>query len=128
MLPDRRNENEAMATPMMTARSTGSINVVKTRSRASNARRTTPTGACVHREVLNRLAIDRKLSPREQEIFALLTLGLSGKAIASELSCSHATVRTLQVRIQRKFECHSGPELLASVLGELLVIVNKLTT
>ena len=108
--------------------STGSINVVNTRGTASSATRIMPAGACIDSEVLSRLAIDRKLSPRERQVFALLTMGLSGKAIANELSCSHATVRTLQARIQRKFECHSGSELLASVLRELLTIVNKLTT
>ena len=127
MHPDSRNENEAMSNPLITARSTESIDVVRTRS-GPNASPGTSPRACIHRDVLRRLAIERKLSPREQQIFALLTRGLSGKAIASELNCSHATVRTLQVRIQRKFACHSSPELLASVLEELLVIVNKLTT
>jgi DNA-binding NarL/FixJ family response regulator len=128
MLPDSRNENEGMSNLVITARSEESIDVVRTRTSVPNASPRTSPGACVHRDVLSRLAIERKLSPREQQIFALLTRGLSGKAIASELNCSHATVRTLQVRIQRKFECHSSPELLASVLDKLLVIVNKLTT
>ena len=84
--------------------------------------------SCVRRDVLSQLAIDRKLSPREQQVFALTVLGLSGKTIAHELGCSHPTVRTLQSRIQRKFDCHSVVELLASVLRELASIVNNKTT
>jgi DNA-binding NarL/FixJ family response regulator len=51
------------------------------------------------------------LSPREREVLKLIASGLSGKAIARELSISPKTVETHRVRLMTKLNLHSVAEL-----------------
>ncbi|MEO7271058.1 MAG: LuxR C-terminal-related transcriptional regulator [Vicinamibacterales bacterium] len=53
-----------------------------------------------------------RLSPREQQVCALATLGRSNKLIAYELGLAHSTVRVLLTRVYAKFGVTTRPELI----------------
>jgi DNA-binding NarL/FixJ family response regulator len=55
------------------------------------------------------------LTPREQEIAALVAQGMTNRRIASELVLSEHTVATHVRRILKKLELHSRAELAARV-------------
>jgi DNA-binding NarL/FixJ family response regulator len=55
------------------------------------------------------------LTPREQEISALVAQGMTNRRIASELVLSEHTVATHVRRILKKLELHSRTELAARV-------------
>jgi RNA polymerase sigma factor (sigma-70 family) len=59
-----------------------------------------------------------RLTPREQEVMALVIIGKSNKEIAKQLAISHRTVETHRARIMEKMATKSLPELitLASAL------------
>ena len=59
-----------------------------------------------------------RLTPREQEVMALVITGKSNKEIAKQLAISHRTVETHRARIMEKMATKSLPELitLASAL------------
>lgn len=61
------------------------------------------------------------LSPREREIFELLTRGYSQEQIGTELSISAKTVDTHQTRVFRKLHVHSRFELLRFAFRHHLV-------
>jgi DNA-binding NarL/FixJ family response regulator len=52
------------------------------------------------------------LSPREQEIFALVARGFSSEAIGAELRISVKTVETHRAHINRKLGLHSTAEII----------------
>ncbi|MFI5303621.1 MAG: LuxR C-terminal-related transcriptional regulator [Nitrospiria bacterium] len=58
------------------------------------------------------------LSPRETEVFQLLTQGYGTQVIAEMLHLSPTTVRTHVQRILKKLQVHSMLEAVALVLGE----------
>jgi two-component system response regulator FixJ len=68
------------------------------------------------RLVLSRFA---HLTPREQEVMALVIVGKSNKEIARELAISPRTVETHRARIMEKMEADSLPDLvtLAALCG-----------
>ena len=59
------------------------------------------------------------LSPREREIFALLSTGHTAEAIANELSISANTVRTHVHNIYGKLDVHSRQELIDLVKSHI---------
>lgn len=60
--------------------------------------------------VINRFV---HLTPREQEVMALVVGGKSNKEIARQLAISHRTVETHRARIMEKMAANSLPELVA---------------
>ena len=59
------------------------------------------------------------LSPRERDIFALLSTGHTAEAIANELSISANTVRTHVHNIYGKLDVHSRQELIDLVKSHI---------
>jgi len=59
-------------------------------------------------EAHRRLAV---LTSREREVFDLLVIGLSTKAIANELGVSPRTIEVHRARVFEKLQAHSLPEL-----------------
>lgn len=57
------------------------------------------------------------LTPREQEILALMIRGLDNRAVADCLSISYATVRTHVRKILEKLEARSQLEVVAKAVG-----------
>lgn len=53
----------------------------------------------------------RLLSPREQEVFALVVAGRLNKQIAAELSVSEITVKVHRAQVMRKMQADSLPDL-----------------
>ena len=57
------------------------------------------------------------LSPREREVAALLSKGMTAKAIGKVLGISHRTVEIHRGRLLRKYDCHSTAELIIKLAG-----------
>lgn len=58
------------------------------------------------------------LSPREQEVLALLAKGLISKEIADQLGISCWTVETYVAGIYKKLHVHSRTQAVAKYLGK----------
>lgn len=55
----------------------------------------------------------RDLSPREQQVLALVAEGLPNRLIAERLGISQSTAQTHMENLFRKFDCHDRTELVA---------------
>ena len=61
--------------------------------------------------------ISSQLSPREREVAALLSKGMTAKGIGKELGISHRTVEIHRGRLLRKYDCHSTAALIIKLAG-----------
>ncbi len=61
--------------------------------------------------------VSNALSPREREVAALLSKGMTAKAIGKVLGISHRTVEIHRGRLLRKYDCHSTAELIIKLAG-----------
>ena len=59
-----------------------------------------------------------QLSPREREVAALLSKGMTAKAIGKALGISHRTVEIHRGRLLRKYGCHSTAALVVRLAGQ----------
>lgn len=64
-----------------------------------------------------RRPVGNALSPREREVAALLSKGMTAKGIGKELGISHRTVEIHRGRLLRKYDCHSTAELIIKLAG-----------
>ena len=62
--------------------------------------------------MVDQIAAERNLSPRESEVYTYLVQGYGGERIAEELCISYHTVRAHVRNIYRKLDVHSREELL----------------
>jgi DNA-binding NarL/FixJ family response regulator len=69
------------------------------------------------RQRLERLSREKELTPREQEVFDLLSKGLSNKQISEGLGTSERTVKAHLSSIFKKFTVDSRAELLSLLLN-----------
>jgi len=63
-----------------------------------------------------RRPVRAELTAREREIASLVARGLTAKQIAKALGISPRTVEVCRARLQRKYACHSTPELVQRLL------------
>ncbi|MCA8976062.1 MAG: response regulator transcription factor [Planctomycetes bacterium] len=63
------------------------------------------------------------LTPREREVFQLLTLGKANKEVAAMLHLSLGTIKKHRENLQRKLDCHSAAELARLAIREGLLSV-----
>ncbi|WOP14739.1 PAS and helix-turn-helix domain-containing protein [Ottowia sp. SB7-C50] len=59
------------------------------------------------------------LTPREREVAAHLTRGLTSKEIGRALSLSHRTVEVHRARLMRKYQASTAAELVQKLMGGL---------
>jgi PAS domain S-box-containing protein len=59
------------------------------------------------------------LTPREREVAAQLTRGLTSKEIGRELGLSHRTVEVHRARLMRKYQASTTAELVQKLMGGL---------
>jgi DNA-binding NarL/FixJ family response regulator len=60
----------------------------------------------------------RDLSPREQQVLALVAEGLPNRLIAERLGISQSTAQTHMENLFRKFDCHDRTELVAKAFRQ----------
>ena len=72
-------------------------------------------GAFVAQDLIEGLAKEHGLTPRETEVFSLLARGRNGRVIQDELVISYNTVKTHVGHIYDKFGIHNHQELLAYI-------------
>ena len=80
--------------------------------RSSDATNKSEMIATARRAMVDQIAAERNLSPRESEVFTYLVQGYGGERIAEELCISYHTVRAHVRNIYRKLDVHSREELL----------------
>jgi two-component system, NarL family, response regulator NreC len=61
------------------------------------------------------------LTPREREVFLLLSVGKSNKQVARELRTTLGTAKKHRENLQRKLDCHSAAELARLAIREGLL-------
>ena len=61
--------------------------------------------------------VQAELTPREREVAALVTHGLTAKAIAKQLGISHRTVEIYRAKLIQKYHAASTPELVRKLMG-----------
>ncbi len=59
------------------------------------------------------------LTPREREVAAQLTRGLTSKEIGRELGMSHRTAEVHRARLMRKYQASTAAELVQKLMGGL---------
>ena len=68
-------------------------------------------------DLSSRRAVRAELTGREREVAALLMDGLTSKEIGKTLNISHRTVESHRVRLKRKYQAHSTPDLVHRLLA-----------
>ncbi len=63
--------------------------------------------------------VTARLTPREREVAAQLTRGLTAKEIGRELGLSHRTVEVHRARLMRKYQASTTAELVQKLMGGL---------
>jgi DNA-binding NarL/FixJ family response regulator len=61
--------------------------------------------------------VQAELTPREREVAALVTQGLTAKAMARALGLSHRTVEVYRAKLMRKFGASSTADLVHRLMG-----------
>ena len=64
-----------------------------------------------------RRPVQAELTPREREVAALVTHGLTAKAIARQLGISHRTVEIYRAKLMHKYQASTTPELVRKLMG-----------
>lgn len=61
--------------------------------------------------------VKAELTPREREVAALVTDGLTAKGIAKQLGLSHRTVEIYRAKLMRKYQASTTADLVRKLMG-----------
>ena len=85
--------------------------------RALNRHAPHEAGIWTFEDMSARRPVSAELTPREREVAAQLTRGLTSKEIGRELGISHRTVEIYRARLMRKHRAHTTAELVQQLLA-----------
>ncbi len=85
--------------------------------RALNRHAPHEAGIWTFEDMSARRPVSADLTPREREVAAQLTRGLTSKEIGRELGISHRTVEIYRARLMRKHRAHTTAELVQQLLA-----------
>ncbi len=84
--------------------------------RALNRQAPHEAGIWTFEDMSARRPVSAELTPREREVAAQLTRGLTSKEIGRELGISHRTVEIYRVKLMRKYQAGSSADLIQKLV------------
>lgn len=85
--------------------------------RALNRRDPHEAGIWTFEDLSAQRPVKAELTPREREVAALVTDGLTAKGIAKQLGLSHRTVEIYRAKLMRKYQASTTADLVRKLMG-----------